>query len=78
MMVGFPFGSWEGSLVKEEHIEYIRRMRKLSFAELVEARAPNDECMPEPRTGERVIFSTHFLFGFGLPASLFLRQFLAF
>ncbi|KAE8798364.1 hypothetical protein D1007_26460 [Hordeum vulgare] len=46
----------------------------LPFAELVEARAPGDQRLPEPCAGERVIFGTHFLVGFGLPGSLFLQQ----
>ncbi|KAE8801418.1 hypothetical protein D1007_22939 [Hordeum vulgare] len=36
------------------------------------------ERVPEPHTGERVVFGTHFIIGFGLRASLFLRQFLDF
>ncbi|KAE8802524.1 hypothetical protein D1007_21709 [Hordeum vulgare] len=67
-MVGIPSGLWEGSIVMEEHIDYLWHKRKLPVAELVEARAPSDERVSEPRTGERV--------GFGLPASIFLRQIL--
>ncbi|KAE8812885.1 hypothetical protein D1007_09979 [Hordeum vulgare] len=51
----------------DKHIDYLQRMLNLPFAELVEA------CVPG---GERVIFGTHFLVGFGLPGSTFLRQLL--
>ncbi|KAE8780992.1 hypothetical protein D1007_45796 [Hordeum vulgare] len=60
------------------HIEYIQHTWKLPPTELVEARAPGVECMPEPRAGEHVVFGTHFLVGFGLSGSIFLRQFLEF
>ncbi|KAE8812778.1 hypothetical protein D1007_10106 [Hordeum vulgare] len=34
--------------------------------------------MPKLRVGERVVFGTHFLVGFGLPVSRFVGQFLEF
>ncbi|KAE8789767.1 hypothetical protein D1007_35979 [Hordeum vulgare] len=68
--------SWEGSVITEAHIDYLRQTGKLSSEELVEARAPGEEIVQEPRPGGRLIFGTHFLVGFGLPGSIFLRQFL--
>lgn len=73
-----PKGSWEGSVVTADDIEYLRRTRRLPPAELVEARAPGAETTPAPRDGEVVVFYTHFLRGLGLPVSLFFRRFLTF
>ena len=39
---------------------------------------PEAEISPVPRGNERVVFRSHFLRGFGLPASGFLRSFLEF
>ncbi|KAE8785702.1 hypothetical protein D1007_40551 [Hordeum vulgare] len=52
----------------DEHIDYPCRTRKLLSAEHIKGRAPDDEHAPEPHAGERAIFGTHFLVGFGLPA----------
>ena len=41
-------------------------------------RIPGDEDMPAPRPGEYVTFVSHLERGFGVPSSLFFRQFLAF
>jgi hypothetical protein len=46
---------------------------------MVEARLPDErEISPAPRPGEFVVFRSHFLRGFGLPASGFFRNFLEF
>ncbi|KAE8784335.1 hypothetical protein D1007_42118 [Hordeum vulgare] len=73
-----PADSWEGSVITEAHIEYLRRTRRISLAERVEVRVLGDECVPEPRVGDCGVFGTHFIVGFGLPASRFMRQFLEF
>ncbi|KAE8800371.1 hypothetical protein D1007_24147 [Hordeum vulgare] len=71
-------GSWEGSIMTDEHIDYLQRTQKLQSVELVVAHTPDDEHALDPRSGEHVVFGTHFLVGFGLPGSCFLRQFLEF
>ncbi|KAE8792928.1 hypothetical protein D1007_32430 [Hordeum vulgare] len=63
-------------MINDGHIKYLRRTRKLPSEEVVEAREPGDELVPEHRDGERVIFANHFLVGFGKPTSSFLRHFL--
>ncbi|KAE8794216.1 hypothetical protein D1007_31096 [Hordeum vulgare] len=75
-MLMVPSGSWEGYMINDAHIEYLRWTRKLPCKEVVEARAPGDELVPEPRDSERVVFTSHFLIGFGLPTSSFLHHFL--
>ena len=40
--------------------------------------APEKELRPGPRDGERVVFRSHFLRGFGLPVSAFFRSWLDF
>ncbi|KAE8791252.1 hypothetical protein D1007_34335 [Hordeum vulgare] len=71
-----PADLWEGSIITGAHIEYLCRTRKLPSEEVLEACTPEGELAPEPRDGERVIFSSHFLVGFELQVSLFLRFFL--
>ncbi|KAE8782420.1 hypothetical protein D1007_44083 [Hordeum vulgare] len=73
-----PSGSWEGSVMTAGHIEHLRWTQKLSPAEVVEARAPGEERVPEPCASERVVFGTHFLAGFRLPGCILLWQFLEF
>ena len=71
--------SWDGSNVHEDHVEFLRQTRRLPDANLVRVRlAPETEISPAPKEGERVVFRSHFLRGFGLPASGFLRSFLEF
>ncbi|KAE8790381.1 hypothetical protein D1007_35339 [Hordeum vulgare] len=53
-------------------------MRKLPSEEVIGARAPGGERSPEPHDSERVVFDNHFIVGFGLPVSSFLRHFLNF
>ena len=71
--------SWDGSNVHEDHVEFLRRTRRLPGENFVRVRqAPAREISPAPEEGERVIFRSHCLRGFGLPASGFLRAFLEF
>ena len=71
--------SWDGSNVHEDHVEFLRRTRRLPGENYVRVRrAPAREISPVPEEGERVIFCSHCLRGFGLPASGFLRAFLEF
>ena len=72
-------GQWDGSDVLPEHIDILRRSRKLPPADKIAVRlAPVMEIRPAPQQGERVIFRSHFPCGFGLPASGFFRSFLDF
>ena len=72
-------GTWDGSEVHEDHIEFLRRTRRLPGEDRVQVRlAPEGEISPAPREGERVIFRSHCLHGLGLPASSFFRSFLEF
>ena len=71
--------SWDGSNVHEDHVEFLRQTRRLPGADRVQVRlAPAKEISPAPEEGERVVFRSHCLRGFGLPASGFLRSFLEF
>ena len=72
-------GTWDGSEVHEDHIEFLRRTRRLPGEDRVQVRlAPEGEISPAPREGERVIFRSHLMRGLGLPASGFFRSFLEF
>ena len=72
-------GDWDGSNIHEDHIEFLRQTRRLPGENFVRVRlAPEKEISPAPEEGERVIFRSHCLRGFGLPASRFLRAFLEF
>ncbi|KAE8799004.1 hypothetical protein D1007_25625 [Hordeum vulgare] len=78
-MGAFPSGSWEGSIMTEERIEYLRWTRKLPAMELTDARVPGKERVREPRDGERIVFGMHFDVDVGMPGrSLFPWQFLDF
>src|SRR3990170_789848 len=66
-----PKGSWEGSTVTAEDIEYLRDTRRLPPATEVAVRLPGDELAPHAEGTERVVFFSHFKRGFGLPASDF-------
>ena len=71
--------SWDGSNVHEDHVAFLHQTRRLPDANLVRVcLAPETEVSPAPEEGERVVFRSHFLRGFGLPASGFLRSFLEF
>ena len=72
-------GDWDGSNVHEDHVELLRKTRRLPSVEKVEVRlAPAKELMLEPWEGERVVFRSHFLRGIGLPVSAFFRSWLEF
>jgi hypothetical protein len=71
-----PKGSWEGSWVKEKQIELLRRGRVLPPTDLVGCRPAGTERVPAPGPGETVVFYDHFLRGFALPVSSFMRLFL--
>ena len=69
--------SWDGSTVHEDHVEFLRRTRRLPGEKYMRVRqAPAREILPAPEEGERVILRSHCLRCFGLPASGFLRAFL--
>ena len=72
-------GTWDGFEVHEDHIEFLRRTRRLPGEDRVQVcLAPEGEVSPTPQEGERVIFRSHCLRGMGLPASNFFRSFLEF
>ena len=72
-------GNWDGSTVIEDHISFLSDTRRMPSATFVKVRVPSEEeISPTPQGGERVIFRSHFLRGFGLPASGFFRSFLDF
>ena len=72
-------GVWDGSVVDDDLIEFLRKTHRLPGAHLVRARtAPAREISPAPEEGERVIFRSHLMCGLGLPASGFFRSFLEF
>ena len=69
----------ERSNVHKDHVEFLRKTRRLPSADKVEVHlAPAKEITPEPQEGERVVFRSHFLRGIGLPASAFFRSWLEF
>ena len=71
--------SWDGSNIHDDHVEFLHQTRRLPGANLVQARlAPKTEISPAPEEGERVVFRSHFLRGFGLPVSAFFRTWLDF
>ena len=72
-------GDWDGSSVIEDHISFLRDTRRMPNAAFFKAWVPPEvEILPVPRGNERVVFRSHFLRGFGLPASGFFRSFLNF
>ena len=74
--IGSQRGAWKGSNVIEMQILMIHRARK--FPRDLEFRVPEDELVPTPKPGERVVFCAHFERGFGLPVSKFFRDLLDF
>ena len=71
--------SWDGSNVHDDHVDFLCRTWRLPGANYVRVRlAPEREISPAPEEDERVIFCSHCLCGFGLPASGFFRSFLEF
>ena len=72
-------GTWDGSEVHDNHIEFLRKTRRLPGKDYVRVRlAPRGEISLALEEGERVIFRLHCLRGLGLPASSFFRSFLEF
>ena len=70
-------GTWDGSEVHEDHIEFLRRTRRLPGEDRVQVRlTPEGEISPALQEGERVIFCSHCLHGLGLPASSFFWSFM--
>ncbi|KAK1670020.1 hypothetical protein QYE76_058179 [Lolium multiflorum] len=69
-------GSWRGSLMNDDDIERLVRLRRIPRE--VVTRAPGEEVEPKPEPGERVVFGAHLDRGLGLPASAFFRRFLDF
>ncbi|KAE8815886.1 hypothetical protein D1007_06723 [Hordeum vulgare] len=76
-MPDLPSGSWEGSLITPIQIEYLRRTHRLPVEDLVAARAPEGDISPQLRGGERVVFGSRSIVGFGLPMSAFFLNLLA-
>ena len=71
--------SWEGSNVHDDHIDFLRKTRRLSGKDLMGVcLALAREISPAPEEGERIIFYSHCLCGVGLPASGFFHAFLDF
>ena len=74
-----PSSSWDGSNVHDDHVDFLRRTRWLPGTNYMRVRlVPEREILPAPEEDERVIFRSHCLRGFGLPASGFFRSFLEF
>ncbi|KAK1618400.1 hypothetical protein QYE76_023917 [Lolium multiflorum] len=65
-----------GSNVTEYEIDWLYRSRRIP--EGVICRIPDDEIVPDPQPGERVVFLAHFERGFGLPPSSFFLDLLDF
>ena len=60
-------------MVIDDHLTFLHTTRWLPGPGFVKVRMPPvTEISPVPQGGERVIFRSHFLCGFGLPASGFL------
>ena len=75
-MPKLPPGSWEGSDVTNDDLEWLLSTRRITPK--VICRKPGKELKPVTQPGERVVFLAHFERGFGLPASDFFRRFLDF
>ncbi|KAE8785509.1 hypothetical protein D1007_40746 [Hordeum vulgare] len=71
-------GAWLGSDVGEELIEALRHHQLLPPASQVLVRLPGVETAPTPAVGEVAVFTEHFYWGFGLPASAFFVEWLRF
>ncbi|KAK1695940.1 hypothetical protein QYE76_012637 [Lolium multiflorum] len=65
-----------GSNVTKYEIDWLYRSRRIP--EGVTCRIPDDEIVPDPQPGERVVFLAHFERGFGLPPSSFFLDLLDF
>ena len=70
-------GNWDGSVVIKDHLTFLQATRRMPNAAFVKVQVPpREEISPVSQGNERVIFHLHFLCGFGLPVSGFLRLFL--
>src|SRR3954465_5919167 len=67
--------NWEGSTVTENDIAWLRKTRRMPDEVSCQI-PPRNEVVPNPEPGERVVFISHFLRGFVLPASYCFRSFL--
>ena len=71
--------SWDGSTIRDDHIEFLCKTRRIPSEDLVQVRlALAREISLAPEEGERVIFYSHCMRGVGLPTSGFFRAFLEF
>ena len=67
-------GDWDGSTVIEDHLTFLRATHRMPNAAFVKVRVPpREEILPVPQGDKRVVFRSHFLRGFDLPVSGFLR-----
>jgi hypothetical protein len=64
--MALPCGSWQGSIIKAEDVERLRRTLRIPVGMVT--RILGEEMVPEREPGERVVFVSHFERGFGLPA----------
>ena len=72
-------GDWDSSNVHEDHLSFLHQTWRLPRETHVKVRVPLEaEVSTVAEDDERVIFRSHFLRGFGLPASGFFRSFLTF
>ena len=65
-------GQWVASSVTEEDIAKLRAARYLT-AEILHRLPAKGQVIPTPRSGERVVFMSHFLRGLGFPTDPFVR-----
>ena len=67
-----PQGRWVASSVTEEDIAKLRAARYLT-AEIPHRLPAQGQVIPTPRSGERVVFISHFLRGLGFALHPFVR-----
>ena len=79
MAHGSRTGDWDDSNVRDDHLEFLYQTRRLPhFSNVKVSVPPEREISPAPEGSERIVFRSHFLRGFGVPTSGFLRSFLDF
>lgn len=79
-------GLWRSSVISKEDIAALQASGYLPEAEVARDRSPlvkgpagsTSVRVPQPRSGERIIFISHLLRGLGFPIHLFLRGLLYF
>ncbi|KAE8778220.1 hypothetical protein D1007_48930 [Hordeum vulgare] len=69
-------GAWEGNIVVEGNIKFLRHRCMLPPAKLVAVRVHGGDGSLTPQDSEAVVFTEHFGYGFRLPASDFFSRFL--